>query len=259
MFKFNKSWVLTTIVCLGFALMMGCSPGFDESDNIDPSIKTGDGESGFEDSGLTEELAKFEDLDTWSADVFSTSSEGDIEQKIAVQGKNMRIETIGSDTEIASITIVNADEDVMYIYDPKENTAYEISMSHENSEMEIYEEDADYEEYLGEGDWVDEYMDDYVEEEIDPSTFANEFWGDNIEHIGTEKIDGKKCNIYAFSDEYMDGQVWIWEKHGFPLKWEGVDEEGDKMSVEYRNVVIGEVPAEKFRLPDGVEILDFGF
>ncbi len=173
-----------------------------------------------------------------------------MEQRIVIQGENMRMEMTDPDTETTSITIVNADEDVMYIYDPEENTAYEMDMSYEEPEMDL-DDELD-EDLMEDDDWVDD-------DEVDPTAFADEFWGDSIEYVGQEQVDGKDCHVFAFKDEDEEGKVWIWKEYGFPLRWEEIDADGEEMIVEYRNVVVGEVPAEEFQLPEGVEIIDFGF
>lgn len=74
--------------------------------------------------------------------------------------------------------------------------------------------------------------------------------GTNPKIIGTETLDGKKCQII----EIPDGKMWVWEEYGFPVLIELTLPEG-KITTEYRNIEFVDIPDSMFELPQDVILL----
>ncbi|MBW6470286.1 MAG: hypothetical protein K0A90_03590 [Methanosarcinaceae archaeon] len=68
--------------------------------------------------------------------------------------------------------------------------------------------------------------------------------------IGTETLDGKKCQVI----EIPEGKMWIWDEYGFPIRIEMTLPEG-KVTTEYRNIEFVDIPDSMFELPQGVMML----
>ena len=49
--------------------------------------------------------------------------------------------------------------------------------------------------------------------------------------------------------------MWISEEHGLPLRVEA-NEGGVKTVLEYKNIKVGPIPDDTFKMPAGVEIMD---
>lgn len=73
--------------------------------------------------------------------------------------------------------------------------------------------------------------------------------------VGREKVDGKECLVYEFSEEGQSGKYWIWEEYGLPVKAESTIE-GEKIVFEYKNVKVEDIADSMFELPAGVELMD---
>lgn len=138
-----------------------------------------------------------------------------------LQDDNWRSEVKNPGGEGTLVTIFNAGDEALYFYDPQSNTATRMS-----SNVDIEDEPV---------------------EEYDPA---------NMKYLGRDTVDGKKCVIYEVTEEESTSKVWFWEEHGFPIRVE-TTVDGQEMVMEYKNVKVGDIPASMFRIPDGVEVMEF--
>ena len=73
--------------------------------------------------------------------------------------------------------------------------------------------------------------------------------------IGTETMDGKICTVVEYVTPEGRTKMWIWQKHGFPIRTEMTTGDGT-IIMEYKNIQLGEIPDSMFKLPAGVKIMD---
>jgi len=73
--------------------------------------------------------------------------------------------------------------------------------------------------------------------------------------VGTEKMDGKICTVVEYVTPEGRTKMWIWQKHGFPIRRE-MTTEGGTTIIEYKNIQFGKIPDNMFELPAGVKIMD---
>ncbi|MBT4511696.1 MAG: hypothetical protein HOC20_05750 [Chloroflexi bacterium] len=78
-----------------------------------------------------------------------------------------------------------------------------------------------------------------------------------LEVVGSDTIDGKKCIIAEYNVAGAKTKMWLWEDNGIPLKMETVAPQGI-MVVEYKSVDFGCAADSMFELPQGVPIMDMG-
>lgn len=145
--------------------------------------------------------------------------------KMWVKAGNMRSEMENPAGGEPILSIVNTQENSVYVYQPEMNQAIVLSM-----------EDADVDttspkDYLGAAD------------------------PDNMMYSSKEMFDGKECLVYETTYDGGKGKIWIWEEYGMPLRVESVSGQ-DKVIVEFLNFEIGDVDDSVFQLPQGTEIID---
>ncbi|VUT26402.1 MAG: hypothetical protein MASP_01487 [Candidatus Methanolliviera sp. GoM_asphalt] len=73
--------------------------------------------------------------------------------------------------------------------------------------------------------------------------------------IGTETMDGKICTVVEYVTPEGRTKMWIWQKHGLPVRVETTTEGGTTI-IEYKNIQFGKIPDSMFKLPAGVKIMD---
>lgn len=70
--------------------------------------------------------------------------------------------------------------------------------------------------------------------------------------VGVETLRGKECIVVEYTaEEGTTGKMWIWKKHGIPIRVES-----DETVIEAKNIEFGEIPDGKFELPEGVEPME---
>jgi outer membrane lipoprotein-sorting protein len=131
-----------------------------------------------------------------------------------------------------SITIIDKEKQVMYMYDPDQNMAMKMDFSGTET--------------TGPAQSFSEIMGQY-----NPTT------------VGTETIDGKKCTVIEYESTVGDATVtqkmWVWQKYGFPIRVEMTSSlMGTPVTtvMEMKNIDFGHIPDNTFELPKGVEIME---
>lgn len=129
----------------------------------------------------------------------------------------MRSETTAEGQTI--VTLLDMDEQTMYLYYPDQNMA--MMMTYEPGESAMDEAQA-------------------VE-------------GYNPVIIGHETLDGKYCLVVEYTVEGNTAKMWIWEEYGFPIRVEVTTNEGMTI-MEYKNIEFTDIPDSMFEIPEGVTI-----
>jgi outer membrane lipoprotein-sorting protein len=108
-----------------------------------------------------------------------------------MKGNNMRTEITAEGQKM--ITIMNRDKQEMYMYLPEQNMAMKMDFS--------------------------EAPESAVEEAVSIEDY-------NPTVIGTETIDGKLCTVVEYVALEGSAKMWLWQKHGFPIRMEMTAPEG---------------------------------
>jgi len=79
------------------------------------------------------------------------------------------------------------------------------------------------------------------------------------EDLGTQEIDGVECRgwrISNYGEENAAAKMWLHKEYGLPIKIEVFENDELIRTVEYKNLTVGDIPADTFEIPEDVEILD---
>ncbi len=155
-----------------------------------------------------------------------TKAEGqEMQGKVFVKGQKMRNEfQAGGET---SISIMRPDKRVVWMLLPGERMYMEMPLTEEYKEKFLLKK---------------------------PENQAR------MKHLGTETVNGLECDKYEVT-AVQDGEsarqyVWVAKKLGMPIKSVAAD---GSMSMEYRDIVIGEVADSVFEVPEGFEKMHLPF
>ncbi|MCL4439818.1 MAG: hypothetical protein M1609_04260 [Firmicutes bacterium] len=81
---------------------------------------------------------------------------------------------------------------------------------------------------------------------------------DKYKLLESAVYEGVKCKVVVVTDVYGKEQIkmWVHEEYGLPLRVEVTEAGGDKLVLEYKNLKVGPQPADTFKLPAGVQVID---
>ena len=169
------------------------------------------------DEEFMEVLSGAMDISSLSYRVEMQSPQGDMEGSFWQKGGKIRMEgeVMGEET----LVIIDNEERVAYTYLPAQDMAMEMSMG----EVEDVQEGS----LQGQAEQLPEH---------------------NPVVIGEEFLDGKECLVVEYDAGADTGKMWIWKEHGLPIKLEV-----GGMVVRAFDIDFGDVPDNKFQLPEGVE------
>ncbi len=175
-------------------------------------------------------LQKFKAVKGWSYDMTTTINgkkmmDGSVwfapdklRMEFSVEGKKM-------------ITI--QDGDFMYMYDPAEKTAMKFSKQSPLADQKTKIDKPDKFQQVPVPDW---------------------------KVIETVTYDGVLCRVLEFTDASSGDKMKMWLRvdYGAPLRMELTPKSGNESIVqEYKNMKFDPIPADKFQLPSGVEVMSF--
>jgi len=146
--------------------------------------------------------------------------------KVWMQGKKMKTETAFEGQNM--ISFIDGDTNTFITYNPDQKTAMKITSPPTEQTTET------------------------------PTDFTNEIDTTKTKVLETTTYDGLKCKVIEVAD--ADGKTmvkaWVSVDYGIPLRIETTDAENGKTVMEYKNLKVGPIPAETFKLPAGVEVTD---
>lgn len=171
-------------------------------------------------------FAKGKNLPGMSCDFVMTAEEFNITGKMWIAGKNMKSEMIMDNDKL--ITIFDADANVVYTYNPAQNTATKVPLS------------------------------DDLKTVPTPDRLADDVDVAKVKVLETTTYDGAKCKVLLIKDNTSKAEtkLWVRDDYGIPVRVEAIDSDGGKTVMEYKNLQVGAQPAETFRLPAGVKVTD---
>ena len=170
-------------------------------------------------------FAKGKKLEGLSYDYAYTDKEASMNGKGWVQSNKFKMESTVEGKKM--ITIFDGDSFIGY--DPAQNTAFKLSP-------------------------------DKAKQTKTPADIVseNESKGDKIKVLETVTYDGVKCRVISLTeaDGKAQTKMWIREDYGIPIRVEVNETNGSKSVLEYKNVKVGALPADTFKLPAGVQVTD---
>lgn len=167
-------------------------------------------------------LAKKDKITAYSYDWVMTNSDGSITGKLWVDGGKMRSESQVADKK----TVAIVDGKDVYVYMPDQGQAMKMPPDKNKAAPA-------------------------------PGAYTEAIDASKLKVLETVNYDGSPCKVVVTSTEdKQKTKIWLRVSDGFLVKVEFADEDGDKIVMEYKNVKVGPVSAEIFRLPAGVQIMD---
>ncbi len=90
-----------------------------------------------------------------------------------------------------------------------------------------------------------------------PLDFISKVDTNDYKVVETVTLNGTKCKVIVPKDGTIESglKLWISEEHGVPIRVESVSE-GSKWAIEYRNLKVGPIAPETFKVPTGYQIMD---
>lgn len=160
--------------------------------------------------------------------VMTAKQEQPMTGKMWIAGKKMKSEILVENTKM--MMIIDRDANVAYTYNPAENMAMKIPLNNQLKTTDT------------------------------PDKFTKDVDVGKVKVLETTTYDGVKCRLLLVADETNKTQtkMWVREDYGIPMRVEVADPEGSRMVMEYKNMKIGDLPADVFHLPSGVTVTDMG-
>lgn len=170
-------------------------------------------------------LAKSRNLPGITYDYVMTLQEGQMTGKMWVSGPKMKTETTMHDQKI--ITILDGVDNVAYTYMPEQNMAMKIAFDPAKAAK----------------------APDQFSKEIDPV---------KAKVLETTTYDGVRCKVLLTSEtaDKVQTKMWLREDYGLPMRVEVTEAGANKMVMEYKNLQVGPLAADAFKLPAGVPVTD---
>lgn len=149
-----------------------------------------------------------------------------VQGKMWMQGTNMKMTMTQEGQSVT--TIVNGEQKVAYTYMPQQNMAMKMAFEGANDQYST----------------PDEYL-----EKIDTA---------NLTELGSVVYDGARCRVISMKDPASKAEMkmYIREDYGIPVRIETTAEDGKSVLIEYKNLTVGNLPADTFELPPGVQVND---
>lgn len=182
-----------------------------------------------EEISVDELFAKGKQVKGMSFDFIMTMADNELMTgKMWIQGEQFKQEFIIEGNQVINIF----DNDTFYSYRPAENMAIKFNLNDMQGNSE------------GNVDSPINYLDN-VDTEV-------------MTQVGTEYYDGAKCKVLLFKDKEStyESKMWVRLDYGIPVRIEATDSDGTKSVMEYKNIKVGSLPADTFKLPSGVEVQD---
>ncbi|MGB7532347.1 MAG: DUF4412 domain-containing protein [Halobacteriota archaeon] len=225
----SKNWAIAVVglLLIGVIVSAGCidekAPEEGEKaptgEGTTPTTQTPTATPGDEGTSLSDLLGKAKGISVKYDMVATAPGVPSMTSKQWVKGNKMRMEMTAEGKTM--IIIMDGDKQEMYMYYPGENMA--IKMDFSQAPESAVEEAVSIEQY-------------------------------NPKVIDTETIDGKLCTVVEYASPEGSAKMWLWQKQGLPVRMEVATTEGTSR-IEWKNFEFGDIPDDKFVLPDDAEIM----
>ncbi len=212
----KKIVILVTVAIMAVSLVLAGCGGSQDAAKAPPAPK---------EESVADLFAKGKNVPGMTYDYVMSAKEMKMEGKMAVAGKKARTEMTSQNQKLVSI--VDGDANVTYSYIPEQKTAMKMTFDPSKAAKT-------------------------------PDSFTQA--ADALKYKiveTTTTYEGVKCKVLLMqdADKKTETKIWVREDYGLPMRVE-VSVDGDKMVIEYKNLKVGPVPPETFKLPEGTRIVD---
>ena len=177
---------------------------------------------------LTEIFGKAKEISSLKYDMVVTAP-GETAETVKMWRKGNKMRMEGSFEGESIIYLMDADNQLAYMYFSTENTAMKISLG-------------EVQESVGES----------------PTEQSESVMQYNPTTLGTEILDGKSCLVIKYTTATEEVKMWTWTKYGLPIRTESTTDDGT-LIVELKNIDLSAIPDSMFELPAGAQIMDIPF
>lgn len=231
MYKLRTLLITLLVLTLAVFSLAGCGGNKQESDSGDSQATVSTGQELTKGDGqvsVKDLLAKGRQIKGMSCDYIFTAEGITMQGKMWVQGDKVKNETTAEGQRIIMIF----DGSTFYSYNPAENMAIKFS------DDDLQGDSDEVETPLG-------YTEDIDNDEV-------------ITELETVNYEGVKCRVLSVKDKDSrdETKMWVREDYGIPVRVEEKDAGGTTSVIEYKNIVVGALPADTFKLPAGVQVQD---
>jgi len=223
--KKYSALICVLLICLSTTILTGCGGTTKEASapsSNQPSVNT----QTPKEETISELFAKGQKLEGITYDCIVSEKESVIlNSKVWMQGSKMKMEVVVEGQTM--ITFIDGDSIISY--NPEQKTAFKLSI-------------------------------DKAKQAKTPNELLKEAnsQADKYKSVETIVYDGVKCRVISLAgpDGKESTKMWIREDNGIPVKVETVGPDGTISVLEYKNMKVGPLPEDTFKLPDGVQITD---
>jgi outer membrane lipoprotein-sorting protein len=222
----NRSTLYSVCFLLVFiwtALLAGC--GGDKKDA--PAVSAA--KPATQEESIQTILAKAKQMPGVTYDGVTTMKDMTLNSKVWADKGKVKVEQTIQNRKL----IMYFDGEDMYQYDPVSNVAMKFSVA------SIKQKEASKPDLTG---------------------YADHMKPDSMKVLETVTYDGVKCRVVAYSMKEGDAAVkmWIREDYGLPMRVEMTTKDGTQITTEHKNMKVGAVAADTFKLPEDAKIQDMG-
>lgn len=232
--KKYSALICVLLVFLFSIVLAGCGGTTKETSapsSNQPSVNTQTPTGNSQDKASKEEtiselFTKGQKLEGISYDcLVSEKGNATLNSKVWIQGSKMKVEVTSEGQKM--ITLIDGDSVIGY--NPDLKTAYKLSIDKAKQTKT-----------------PNEYLKD-----------ANA-QSDKFKSLETTVYDSVKCRVFSSSgpDGKEQTKMWLREDYGIPVKVETVGSDGTISVLEYKNMKVGPLPEDTFKLPADVQITD---
>lgn len=219
------------LVLLAFisGLLAGCG-GSDKPASTTTPAATSAKPAATQEDTLAAIMAKARTAPGFTYDMVMTAPGMSMNSKVWGMKDKMKFENTHEGKKM--VTFIDAD--VTYMYDPASNTAMKFSSKDMGADKGMKPDN--------------------------PSAYEDSIAKDSLKFVENVVYEGVKCRVVTFTskDDGTTAKMWLREDYGLPMKQEMVSKKGEKFTIEYKNMKIGALPPDTFKLPAGAKIQDMG-
>jgi outer membrane lipoprotein-sorting protein len=175
---------------------------------------------------VTEILARGKNIDGLHFEFIMTGAQVKVEGKTWVQDKFLRNDMVADGQVISSI--VDLEQGVAYTYMPEQKMAMKINIGAVDTDTFQV-----------------------------PTAYTENISPNILNVVETVTYDGRKCKVVSYAQGQEEVKMWLAEDYGIPVRLE-ITAGGEKTVIEYKNLKVGPIAPDVFKIPQGTQIIDMG-
>jgi outer membrane lipoprotein-sorting protein len=217
----RKIYQILGMLLLSLTLLIsGCGGNKSTGPSAPTKVETSDKDT------ILKLFAKGKQITGLSYDFTMTSKEMSMNGKMWLQGNKMKTEMVIQGEKMISIV----DGETVYQYMPASNMAMKFSVKSTSGQKSQTPDT--------------------------PTSFSDNVDKETVKIVETTTYDGKKCIVFISKSGKDQAKMWLSEEYGIPLKVEMSSAGGELTTIEYKNVKVGAISDDTFKLPANVDVQD---